>query len=296
MECVANFSEGRTPHVIDAIQSQIGALLLDRTMDADHNRSVLTFAGQPEEVAEAAVRAVGKAAELIDLTTQTGGHPRIGAADVVPFVPLEGISLEECAQLAVAAGEEIWHRYSVPVYLYEAAARRPENVRLENVRRGQFEGLREEVKSNPSRRPDIGGPLLHPTAGATVLGARKLLIAFNIDLATADLSIAQAIAKKIRQSSGGFPCVKALGVMLHSHNRAQVSMNLTSFEVTPLNVVIDAVEREAALLGTSIACTELIGLIPQRAVDPRITNLTPESILENRLRSLQNPLSAGRCS
>jgi glutamate formiminotransferase len=286
MECVANFSEGRSSEAIDAIQSPIGGLLLDRTMDADHNRSVLTFAGPPEEVAEAAVRAVGKAAELIDLTMHKGVHPRIGAADVVPFVPLEGISLEECARLAVAAGNRIWHRFGVPVYLYEAAARRPENVRLENIRRGQFEGLREEVKSNPVRRPDIGGPLLHPTAGATVLGARKFLIAFNVNLATADLSIAQSIARKIRQSSGGFPCVKALGIMLRSHKQAQVSMNLTDFEVTPLNVVIDAVERESALLGTSIDRTELIGLIPQRAVDPRITNLTPDSILEKRLMQI----------
>ena len=285
MECVANLSEGRAPETIGAIQSAIGGLLLDRTVDPDHNRSVFTFAGPPEEVAEAAVRAVGKAAELIDLNTHKGGHPRIGAADVVPFVPLQGISLEECARLAIAAGEEIWRRYAVPVYLYEAAARRPQNARLENIRRGQFEGLREEVKSNPARRPDIGGPLLHPTAGATVIGARKILIAFNIDLATANISIAQSIARKIRYSSGGFPCVKALGILLHSHNRAQVSMNLTDFETTPLNVVIDAVEREAALLGTSIANTELIGLIPRRAVDPRIANLTPDSILENRLLS-----------
>jgi glutamate formiminotransferase len=283
MECVANFSEGRDQEAISAIQFQIGDLLLDRTMDADHNRSVLTFAGPPEEVAEAAVRAVGKAAELIDLTTHRGGHPRIGAADVVPFVPLRGISLEECARLAVAAGEEIWRRFGVPIYLYEAAARRPENARLENIRRGQFEGLREAVKSDATRRPDIGGPLLHPTAGATVLGARKFLIAFNIVLATADVAIAQSIARSIRQSSGGYPCVKALGIMLHSQGQAQVSMNLTDFEVTPIKVVIDAVEREAALRGISIACTELIGLIPERAVDPRITNLTPESILENRI-------------
>ena len=283
MECVANFSEGLVPETIGAIQSAIGSLLLDLAVDADHNRSVFTFAGPPEEVAEAAVRAVGKAAALIDLNMHKGGHPRIGAADVVPFVPLQGISLAECARLAVAAGEEVWRRYAVPVYLYQAAARRPENERLENIRRGQFEGLREDVKSNPARRPDIGGPLLHPTAGATVFGARKILIAFNIVLATADLSAAQAIARKIRHSSGGFPCVKALGIMLHSHNRAQVSMNLTDFEVTPLSVVIDAVEREAALLGTSIANTELIGLIPRRAVDPRISNLTPDSILEDRL-------------
>ena len=286
MECVANFSEGRAPAVIDAIQSTIGSLVLDRTMDADHNRSVITFAGPPGDVAEAAVRAVGKAAELIDLTAHRGGHPRIGSADVVPFIPLEAISLEECAQLAVAAGEQIWRRFHVPVYLYEAAARRPENARLENIRGGEFEGLREEVKSNPARRPDIGGPLLHATAGATVLGARKFLIAFNINLATPDLSIAKAIARAIRQSSGGFPCVKAIGVLLRSVNLAQVSMNLTDFEITPLNVVIDAVEREAALRGISIAGTELIGLIPRRAVDPRIANLVPESIIENRIRSI----------
>ena len=263
MECVANFSEGRRSEVIDAIEAEVGGLLLDRTMDADHNRSVLTFAGEPEAVAGAAVRAIGKAAELIDLNLHTGGHPRIGAADVVPFVPVEGTTLAECAELAVHAGEQVWHRYGVPVYLYEAAARRPEHVRLEDIRRGQFESLREELRTDLSRRPDIGDPMLHPTAGATVMGARKFLIAFNINLATGDVNVARAIARKIRQSSGGFPCVKALGIMLHSHALAQVSMNLTDFEVTPLSVVIDAVEREAALAGTSIAFTELIGLIPQ---------------------------------
>ncbi len=284
MECVANFSEGREAKIIDAIEAAIGPLMLDRTMDADHNRSVLTFAGPPVAVADAAVRAVGKAAELIDLNAHTGGHPRIGAADVVPFVPIEGITLEECATLAVNAGEQIWHRFGVPVYLYEAAARRPENVRLENIRRGQFESLREEVREDAARRPDIGGPLLHPTAGACVLGARKFLIAFNINLATENVKIAEAIARTVRQSSGGFPCVKALSIMLHSQNQAQVSMNLTDFEVTSLSTVIDAVEREAARLGTSIASTELIGLIPRRALDPRISNLTPDSVLENRLR------------
>ena len=216
IECVPNFSEGRdlakVDAIVDAMSGVPGAWVLDRTSDTDHNRTVVTLAGEPEAVAEAAIRGVGKAAELIDMTRQTGAHPRIGATDVLPFIPLEGVSIEECVALARRVGQEIWDRYRIPVYFYEAAATRPERVNLENVRKGQFEGLREDALRDPDRSPDIGEPRLHPTAGATAVGARKLLIAYNIHLNTSDVSVAKKIAKAIRFSSGGLRHVKAIGV------------------------------------------------------------------------------------
>ena len=293
VECVPNFSEGRDARkvgaIVDAIRSTRGVALLAQERDEDHNRSVVTFAGAPEAVFEGALAGVAKAVELIDLTAQRGVHPRIGAADVVPFVPVEGITLEECAQLAWRAGEEIWRRLRVPVYFYEAAARWPERANLENVRRGQFEGLREAVRVEPGRRPDVGDAELHPTAGASVVGARKFLIAYNINLNTPDLEIARRIARSIRASSGGLPCVKAMGVMLASRHLAQVSMNLTDFERTPLHVVFEAVKREAAQYGVSIAASELIGLIPRKAlemaagIDLQWENFRPDSVLERRI-------------
>jgi len=293
IECVPNFSEGRSSAVVDQIAAAIcgapGAIVVDREMDADHNRSVITFVCPVDAALEAAVAAVSKAAELIDLTRHTGAHPRIGAADVLPFVPLEGVSLQECVELAWQVGEEIWRRCRIPVYYYEAAAKRPERVKLENIRRGQFEGLREEVLRNPARRPDVGGPSLHPTAGATVVGARKFLIAYNINLATADVAVAKAIARKIRESSGGLPCVKAMGVDLKARNRAQVSMNLTDFERTPLHVVFEAVRREAEEQGTEIEGSEIVGLVPKKALEMcaahflKIENFDPGLVLENRL-------------
>jgi len=293
VECVPNFSDGRDPAKLDAIVVAIravpGAYVLDRTSDADHNRSVITMAGEPDAVREAAVRAVGRAAELIDLTHQTGAHPRVGATDVVPFVPIEGVTLEDCVALAKHAAREIWERYQIPVYLYEAAAQRPERTNLENIRRGQFEGLREEVLHNPDRAPDVGEPRLHPTAGATVVGARKFLIAYNINLNTPDVSIAKAIAKKIRFSSGGLPCVKAMGVDLRGRNLAQVSMNLTDFETTPVHRVFEEVKREAQSRGAGIAGSEIIGLIPRRAIEMtadyflKIENFSSQMVLENRL-------------
>src|ERR1017187_2489922 len=229
VECVPNFSEGRDAGKIDAIVQAALAVpevvLLDREADADHNRSVLTFAGPPAAVADAAFRAVEKAVALIDLTQHQGAHPRIGAADVVPFIPIEGVSLEECVQLAERLGAEIWSKLRVPVYLYEAAARRAERVNLENIRRGQFEALLKEMGTEAGRAPDIGEPVCHPTAGAIVLGARKFLIAYNVNLGTADVDIAKRIAKTIRFSSGGFRFVKSMGVMLASRNLAQVSIN-----------------------------------------------------------------------
>jgi glutamate formiminotransferase/formiminotetrahydrofolate cyclodeaminase len=293
VECVPNFSEGRQVAKVDAIVNAMravpGVYLLARESDADHNRSVVTLVGEPEAVREAAVRGVGKAAELIDLTRQTGAHPRIGATDVVPFVPIDGVTIEDCVALANEAGREIWERYHIPVYLYEAAAQWPERTNLENIRRGQFEGLREEVQRNPQRAPDFGEPRLHPTAGATVVGARKFLIAYNINLNTANLDIAKRIAKTIRFSSGGMPCVKAMGVDLRARNLAQVSMNLTDFEQTPLHRVFETVKREAERLGVGIVGSEIVGLIPRRAIEMtaefylKVEDFSSAQVLENRL-------------
>jgi glutamate formiminotransferase len=293
VECVPNFSEGRDAGKIDAIVQAVLAVpevvLLDREADADHNRSVLTFAGPPAAVAEAAFRAVEKAVALIDLTKQQGAHPRIGAADVVPFIPIEGVTLEECVQLAERLGAEIWNKLRVPVYLYEAAARRAERTNLENIRRGQFEALVQEMGTVAVRDPDIGDAVCHPTAGATVTGARKFLIAYNINLNTPDVAIAKRIAKTIRFSSGGFRYVKSMGVMLASRNLAQVSINLTDFEQTPMHVVFEAVRREAERYGVTVAGSEIVGLIPRKAIELsaeyflRYENFRPELVLENRI-------------
>ncbi len=293
VESVPNFSEGRDASKIDAIVAVMrdvpGVYILGQESDADHNRSVVTLAGQPDAVCEAAIRAVGKAAQLIDLTRQTGAHPRIGATDVVPFIPMEGVTIDDCVVLAKNAAREIWDRFRIPVYLYESAAQRPERVNLENIRRGQFEGLREEVLRNPDRAPDVGEARLHATAGATVVGARKFLIAYNVDLATSDISIAKAIAKKIRFSSGGLPCVKAMGVDLRARNAAQVSMNLTDFEQTPIHRAYEEVIREAQTHGVGIAGSEIVGLVPRRALEMtaehylKLIQFSPEQVLENRL-------------
>ncbi len=296
IECVPNFSEGRdrgkVDALIEAVRSVAGIVLLDQELDADHNRSVLTFAGPPELVAEAALRAVGKAVELIDLNHHAGAHPRIGAADVVPFVPVEGVSLEECVRVAERVGQEIWKRFKVPVYFYEAAAKHPDRVNLENIRRGQFEGLRAEIESDPGRAPDVGDARLHSTAGATVVGARKYLIAYNINLNTPDVEIARRIARAIRFSSGGYRYVKAMGVALTSRNLAQVSMNLTDFEQTPVHRVFETVRTEAERYGAAVVGSEIVGLIPRKALEMaaefylRAENYRPEIVLENRLEQV----------
>jgi glutamate formiminotransferase len=268
IECVPNFSEGRRPEVVESIVAAMnvdGALLLDYSLDADHNRSVVTIAGTPAAVVEAAIRAAGRAAQLIDLTSQEGVHPRIGAADVIPFVPVRGISLEQCALLARQAGNEIWKRHQVPVYFYEAAAARPDRALLEEVRRGQFEGLRDAVLKEPARRPDVGGPSLHPTAGASAVGARRFLIAFNLYLDTPEVAVARAIAKDIRQSGGGLAGVKAMGVS--AQGQAQVSMNITDFTRTPVGEVYAAVKEKARRHGAAPVRAELIGLIPEAALE-----------------------------
>jgi glutamate formiminotransferase len=268
IECVPNFSEGTDAERVEAIVAAMrtdGVHLLDWSMDAEHNRSVVTIAGEPAAVVEAAVRGAGKAAELIDLTRQQGVHPRIGAADVIPFVPVKGIKLEQCALLARQAGLEIWQRFGVPVYFYEAAAARPDRVNLENVRRGQFEGLRDAVEKEPSRRPDLGGPGLHPTAGACAVGARKFLIAYNIYFDSADVAMVRAIAREIRASSGGLIGVKAMGVLVHG--RAQLSMNITDFEATPISQVHKKVTSLAGKNKVALAEGEVIGLIPEAACE-----------------------------
>jgi glutamate formiminotransferase len=268
IECVPNFSEGTDAARVEAIVAAMrtdGAHLLDWSMDADHNRSVVTIAGEPAAVVEAAVRGAGKAAELIDLTRQQGAHPRIGAADVIPFVPIKGIKLEQCVLLARQAGLEIWRRFGVPVYFYERAAARPDRVNLEDVRQGQFEGLRDAVEKEPSRRPDLGGPGLHPTAGACAVGARKFLVAYNIYFDSADVAMARAIAREIRAASGGLKGVKAIGVL--AHGRAQLSMNITDFETTPISQVYRKVSSLAARHKAAIAEGEVIGLIPEAACE-----------------------------
>jgi glutamate formiminotransferase / formiminotetrahydrofolate cyclodeaminase len=304
IECVPNFSEGRDPAKVDAIigvmSAVTGVYVLDREMDADHNRCVVTLAGDPDAVAEAALRGVGKALELIDLNHHTGAHPRVGATDVVPFIPIEGVTIEDCVALARRTGQEIWSRHRIPVFFYEAAATRPDRVNLENVRRGQFEGLREELKKNHDRQPDVGEPKLHPTAGVTVVGARKFLVAYNVNLNTADISIANKIAKAIRFSSGGLRYVKSMGVDLKARNLAQVSINLTDFEQTPMHRVYEMVKREAARYGVMPVGSEIVGLVPKKAIEMaadfflQLENFSPSQVFENKLESalLGAPLEA----
>jgi len=267
-----------------------GAHLLDWSMNAEQNRSFVTIAGNPTAVLEAAVRGAGKAAELIDLTRQTGVHPRIGAADVIPFVPISGITLDKCVLLARQAGLEIWRRFSVPVYFYEAAASRPDRANLENVRLGQFEGLRDAARREPARRPDVGGPDLHPTAGACAVGARKFLVAYNVYLDSSDIAVARAIAREIRLSALGLKGVKALGLV--AQGRAQLSLNIGDFKATPVSEVYKAVSKMAARHKTAPIEGEVIGLIPEAACEResewmrQLVGFDPAAkILENRLAS-----------
>jgi glutamate formiminotransferase len=292
IECVPNFSEGSDRNKVRAIVDAMrvdGVSLLDWSLDSDHNRSVVTIAGPPQAVVEAAIRAAGKAAELIDLTAQRGVHPRIGATDVIPFVPVSGISLAQCAILARQAGLEIWKRHNIPIYFYEAAASRPDRALLEQVRQGQFEGLRELVLRDAARRPDLGGPELHPTAGASAVGARKFLIAYNLYLDRRDVTTARAIAKALRASNGGLLGVKAMGVLVQG--RAQISLNITDFRLTPVGQAFAAVSRLAAAHGAKVVDAELVGLLPEEAFERDsdwvrlIEGFKPEErILERRLK------------
>jgi glutamate formiminotransferase/formiminotetrahydrofolate cyclodeaminase len=295
VECVPNFSEGRDPAKVDAIVDAMkipGVFLLDREMDADHNRCVITLVGEREPIQEAAIRGVGKAAELIDLTKHQGAHPRMGAADVVPFIPIDGVMIDDCVAMSRHVGAEIWKRFQIPVYLYEAAAATPERQNLENIRRGQFEGIRAEIATNPARKPDFGEARVHPTAGATVVGARKFLIAYNVFLNTPDVDIAKKIAKTVRFSSGGFRFVKGAGFLVRG--LAQVSMNLTDFEQTPVHRVFEAVKREAARYGVRPVASEIVGLIPKKALEAaaewflQVENFDSSLILENRLAAVMS--------
>ncbi len=293
VECVPNISEGRDKSKVDAIVEAMkmdSVYLLDREMDADHNRCVITLVGEREAIQEAAIRGVGKAAELIDLNQHRGAHPRLGAADVVPFIPIEGVTLEDCVAMARHVGDQIWKRYQIPVYLYEAAATSSERQNLENIRRGQFEVIRDEIATNPARRPDFGEPKVHPTAGACVVGARKFLIAYNIFLNTPEVDIAKKVAKAVRFSSGGLRYVKAAGFLVRG--QAQVSMNLTDFEQTPIHRAFEMVRSEAERYGVAPASSEIVGLIPKKAMEQaaewflQVENFDSSLILENRLRAV----------
>jgi glutamate formiminotransferase len=299
VECVPNFSEGRDKSKVDAIVEAMkldGVYLLDREMDADHNRCVITLVGERDAIQEAAIRGVGKAAELIDLNQHRGAHPRLGAADVVPFIPIEGVSVEDCVAMARHVGAEIWKRYQIPVYLYEAAAASPERQNLENIRRGQFEGIRDEIATNIARKPDFGDSRLHATAGACVVGARKFLIAYNIFLNTPDVDVAKKVAKAVRFSSGGLRFVKAAGFLVRG--QAQVSMNLTDFEQTPIYRVFEMVRAEAARYGVVPVSSEIIGLIPKKALEQaaewflQVEKFDSSLILENRLSAVMGGKAA----
>ncbi|HXF05745.1 MAG TPA: glutamate formimidoyltransferase [Blastocatellia bacterium] len=295
VECVPNFSEGRRREVVDEIVAAIcsvpDVVLLDREMDPDHNRSVITFVADPDAAVEAAVRATRRAAELIDLNRHKGEHPRIGATDVIPFIPIRNVTMDECVELARRTGRRIAEELGIPVYLYERAATRPDRVDLANIRRGEFEGLRETIRTDPDRRPDFGEPRIHPTAGATVVGARQPLIAYNVNLNTTNLDVARKIARAVRGRDGGLRYVKALGFELKDRGLVQVSMNLTDYQATPIFRAFEMVKREAERYGVSVLSSEIVGLVPQAALDQcaewylQLENFTPDQILENRLNA-----------
>ncbi len=293
VECVPNFSEGQRMEVIEAIIDQIKSVesvrLLDCEHDKDHNRSVMTFVGEPKSVKKAAFSSCAKAAELIDLNKHKGEHPRIGATDVIPFIPISNMTMEECVNLARELGKEIAEKLEIPVYLYEHAATKPERQNLANIRRGQYEGLKEAILKDPEKKPDFGPSRLHPTAGATVVGARMPLVAYNVNLNTDDIDIARSIAKTIRHSSGGLRYVKALGLEIKERGIVQVSMNLINYQKTPVFRVFETIKKEAERHGVDILDSEVIGLIPMNAlVDSaefylRLEDFNKSQILENRL-------------
>jgi len=297
VECVPNFSEGRKGETVEriarAIESVKGATVMNRHLDGDHNRSVITFVARPEHIVEAALRAVVTAAELIDLRQHAGQHPRIGATDVLPFIPVSGITMEEVVALAHDAGRRIWQELTIPVYFYERAALRPERVKLENVRNLGVEQLREEIDRNSLRAPDVGEPKLHQSAGAIAVGARPFLIAFNVNLRSRDLSIARRIARVVRERDGGLPFVKALGFDLQSRGVVQVSMNLVDYQQTSITTAFAAVQREASRLGVEIASAEVVGLLPRAALDrgaayfPLLENFRETLVLETLLETME---------
>jgi glutamate formiminotransferase / 5-formyltetrahydrofolate cyclo-ligase len=292
VQCIPNFSEGTRPEIvariIEGITSVSGVKLLNYSSNQDHNRSVVTFIGEPQVVLEGAFEGISEAAKLIDMEHHSGGHPRMGATDVVPFVPVTGVSMEECVKLARQLGERVARELGIPVYLYEYAATTPTRKNLADVRRGEYEGLKESI-TTPARKPDFGPQALHPSAGAIAIGARNPLVAFNVNLNTADLSIAQKIARSIRGSSGGLVNVKAMGVMLEEQNLAQVSMNMTDFRSTPLHRVLEIIRMEAGRYGVGIAGTEIVGTVPRDALLDaahyylQLDGFGEKQILENNL-------------
>ncbi len=297
VECVPNFSEGREIEVVERLADAIArvetACVLNTHMDPDHNRSVITFVAAPEMVVEAAVRVVALAAELIDMRRHTGQHPRLGATDVLPFVPVRGVTLEDCVKLAHQAGERIARELSIPVFFYERAALRPDRVNLEDVRRGALELLREQIAHEPTRAPDAGPLSVHETSGAIAVGARPFLIAFNVNLRTSDLAIARRIARSVRARHGGLRFLKALGFQLSTRGLVQVSMNLVNYGETGMHQAYDAVRREADNLGVEIVSTEIVGLVPENALDKaaeyfqKLENFTEDKILESRMRACE---------
>lgn len=296
VECVPNFSEGRRADVIAqivaAIESVKGVAVIDQERDPDHNRCVITFVAEPDAAVEAVVHGAAKACELIDLNQHQGEHPRLGATDVVPFVPIRNVTMEECVALARRAGQRIAEELHIPVYLYEYAATRPDRQDLANIRKGEFEGLRQTIGTDPNRKPDFGEPRIHPTAGATVVGARAPLIAYNVNLNTNNLDIAKKIAKAIRGRDGGLSYVKALGFELKDRGIVQVSMNLVNYEKTPIFRAFEFVKQEAEYYGVAVLESEIVGLVPQHALDAcaeralHLTGFSPDQVLENRLQAV----------
>ncbi len=293
IECIPNFSEGRRRAVVDAIAAEIkavpGVRFLDLQADADHNRSVLTFVGDRAAAGEAAFRAARKAVESIDLRTHQGEHPRMGAMDVCPFVPIRDASMEECVALSREVGRRIGDELKVPVFLYEASATRPERRNLAEIRKPQFEGLRDLIGKDEARTPDFGPNAIHPSAGCTAVGARPPLIAYNVDLDTDNEKIAKTIAKRIRERDGGLPGIKALGLYIADRRCAQVSINVCDYTRTSLKAVFDAVAKEAGSLGAGAKSSEVVGLCPASALPDewrahlKLDRFTDEQIIENRL-------------
>ena len=293
VECVPNFSEGRRPEVVEALRASLasvpGVRVLDVESDRDHNRSVITFVGDRRAVAEGALAGARAAVERFDMNRHEGAHPRVGALDVLPFVPISGVTMEDCTELARSVGKRIAEELGVPVYLYERAATRPERRALPDVRRGGYEGLREAIERDPERRPDFGPQRLHPTAGATIVGARPVLIAWNVNLKSSDEGLARRIARTIRERDGGLPAVRAKGFALRERGIVQVSMNMLDYTVTSLARAYDAIEAEASKAGVEILESEMIGLVPLEAVLDatrarfQFANLRREQVLEVRL-------------
>lgn len=293
VECVPNFSEGRRPEVIEAIVGEIksvqGVMLLDKEMDADHNRAVISFVGGPEEVKLAAFKAISKATELIDMNKHKGEHPRMGATDVVPFIPISEVTMQDCVVLVEQLAKEVADKLNIPIYLYEAAAKRPDRANLADVRRGEYEGIKVEIETNPDRKPDFGPPKMHPTAGATAIGARMPLIAFNVYLGTPYVGIAKKIAKVIRFSGGGLRYVKALGFEIKERRLTQISMNLVNYPQTPIFRVFEMIKAETERYGVPIISSEIVGLTPLNALLDvaeyylKLENFKRDQVLENKL-------------